>query len=120
MKRHSSSLYAFLMMFTFALATGCSAPRDREATLKKDLRMMRDAIDNYTLDKKQAPQSLQELVDGRHVREIPTDPFTRKKDWVAQFDAVVLSPNQTTTGIVDVHSNSPKTSPSDGTPYSEW
>jgi general secretion pathway protein G len=120
MKRHSTSLYVSLMVFASALATGCSAPRDREATLKQDLRMMRDAIDNYTLAKQHAPQSLQDLVDGHHLREIPTDPFTRKKDWVPQFDSVVLSATQTSTGIVDVHSNSAKTSPFDGIPYNEW
>jgi general secretion pathway protein G len=118
MKRRSI-LYVPLMVFASVLATGCSAPRDREAILKQDLRMMRDAIDNYTLDKQHAPQSLQDLVDGRHLREIPTDPFTRKKDWVPQFDSVVLSPNQTSTGIVDVHSNSTQVG-GNGAPYNEW
>lgn len=36
----------------------------REAVLKTDLRTMRDAIDNYTLDKKKAPRSLQDLVEA--------------------------------------------------------
>jgi hypothetical protein len=45
--------------------------------------MMRDAIDAYTLGKEQAPQTLQDLVNGHYLNEIPTDPFTRKKDWGA-------------------------------------
>ena len=73
MKRHLS-LYVPLMVFASVLAAGCSAPRDQEATLKRDLRMMREAIDNYTLDKQHAPQSLQDLVDGHHLQEISTDP----------------------------------------------
>lgn len=81
--------------------------------------MMRDALDNYTLGRKQAPQSLQDLVDRHYLKEIPTDPFTGKKDWVPQFDDVVLTGNQTVTGIVDVHSNSTQVA-SDGTPYNEW
>jgi len=119
MKRHLC-LYVSLMVLASALATGCSAPRDREATLKQDLRMMRDAIDRFTLDKQQAPRSLQDLVDGHYLKEIPTDPFTRKKDWVPQFNTVVLSSTQTRTGLVDVQSNSPMKSPFDGTPYNEW
>jgi general secretion pathway protein G len=105
MKRHPS-LYVPLMVLASVLATGCSAPKDREATLKQDLRMMRDAIDRFTLDKQQAPQSLQDLVDGHYLKEIPTDPFTGKKDWVPQFGSVVLSPTQTSAGMVDVRSNS--------------
>lgn len=80
--------------------------------------MMRDAIDNYTLGKKQAPQSLQDLVNGHYLKQIPIDPFTRKKDWVPQFDDV-LTENQAGNGIVDVHSNSTQVA-SDGTPYNEW
>ena len=81
--------------------------------------MIRNAIDEYTLSKQQAPQSLQDLVNGHYLKEIPTDPFTQKKDWEPQFDSVVLSPDQTTTGIVDVQSNSTQVG-SNGAPYNEW
>lgn len=81
--------------------------------------MMRQAIDNYALDKQAAPQSLQDLANGHYLKEIPTDPFTRKKDWVPQVDIVVLSPEQSSTGIVDVHSASSQPN-SDGVPYNEW
>jgi general secretion pathway protein G len=111
--------FVSLLVLASGLASACSAQRELEATLKRDLLMMRDAIDNYTLDKKQAPQSRQDLVDGHHLREIPADPFTRKKDWVPQFDSVVLSPTQTSTGIVDVHSNSTQVG-GNGAPYNEW
>ncbi len=45
--------FALLIVLAFALACGCSARREREATLKEDLLMMRQAIDQYTLDKQQ-------------------------------------------------------------------
>lgn len=90
-----------------------------EAVLKTDLRTIRDAIDNYTLDKQAAPQSVDDLQQAGYLRFVPTDPMTHAKDWVPEFDSVVLSPDQTTTGMVNVHSNSSKPS-SDGTPYSEW
>jgi len=80
---------------------------------------MRQAIDNYTLNKQQAPQSLQDLTNERYLKEIPTDPFTRKKDWMLQFDSVVLSPEQKSTGVVDVHSASTQVD-NDGRAYKEW
>jgi general secretion pathway protein G len=46
---------------------------------------MRQAIDQYTLDKDKPPQSLQDLMNGHYLEEIPMDPFTRKKDWVLEI-----------------------------------
>src|SRR2546430_12290062 len=48
-----------------------------------------------------------------YLRAVPTDPMTRAKDWVPQYDSVVLSPDQSSTGMVDVHSNSNRASPLD-------
>src|ERR1700719_4365141 len=97
-----------------------SVVRAREATLKQDLQVMRQAIDNFTLDKQSAPQSIEALQEAGYLRIVPTDPMTQAKDWQPQFDEVVLSPDQTGTGMVDVHSGSDRTSPFDGTPYKEW
>jgi general secretion pathway protein G len=91
----------------------------REAVLKKDLQTMREAIDNYTLDKQQAPQSLQDLVDGRYLRQVPIDPIDQQEDWVLHYGDAVLSPDQTSTGVDDVHSGSDQIS-SDGTAYNTW
>jgi general secretion pathway protein G len=92
----------------------------KEAVLKSDLRTLRDAIDHYTLDKQAAPQSVDDLKQAGYLREVPVDPMTQAKDWVPQFDSVVLSPDQTSTGMVDVHSNSSRVSPFEHTPYNEW
>jgi general secretion pathway protein G len=97
-----------------------SVQRAREATLKQDLTAMRMSIDNYTLDKQAAPQSLEDLVQAGYLRQIPIDPITQAKDWVLQFDSVVLSPDQAGSGVVDVHSNSGLVSPFERTPYNEW
>jgi len=93
--------------------------RSREAVLKTDLRTMRDAIDHYTLDKKQPPQSLQDLVDGHYIRKVPVDPITHKADWVPVFGDVTLSPDRKSAGLCDVHSSSNRTS-LDGSKYNEW
>ena len=97
-----------------------SVQKANEAVLKNNLQTIRTSIDNYTLDKQAAPQSLDDLVQAGYLRSVPTDPMTRAKDWVPQYDTVVLSPEQTSTGMVDVHSNSSRTSPFDNTPYNEW
>jgi general secretion pathway protein G len=105
-----------------AIAYKRSIVRAEEATLKFDLRTMRDAIEHYTEDKEAAPQSLEDLTnpESQYLREIPTDPMTHAKDWHADFGDTVLSPDQTNTGIVDVHSSSDKVSPFDGTAYNTW
>jgi general secretion pathway protein G len=97
-----------------------SVQRAREATLHQDLWVMRQAIDNYTLDKQAAPQSLEDLVQAGYLRQVPKDPITEQTDWVPQFDSVVLSPDQAGSGMVDVHSNSPLVSPFEQTPYNQW
>ena len=90
----------------------------REAVLRDDLFKMRSLLDQYAADKGKLPQSLDDLVSGGYMREIPVDPITGEKDWtVASGD----DPNSTSgeQGVTDVHSASGDTS-SDGTPYSEW
>ncbi|MGC9158695.1 MAG: type II secretion system protein [Terracidiphilus sp.] len=92
----------------------------REAVLKEDLHIMRTAIDSYTMDKEQAPQSLDDLVQSGYLRAIPIDPFTRSSDtWVTDSNDAMYSLDQTESGIVDVHSGSQEIG-SDGQPYSSW
>jgi general secretion pathway protein G len=93
--------------------------RSRETVLKQDLVEMRKAIDNYTMDKQAAPQSLDDLVPD-YLRLLPEDPITHAKDWVPDVESVVLSPDQAGTGITNVHSASDKVSPFEGTAYNTW
>lgn len=90
----------------------------REAVLRDDLYKMRSLLDQYAADKGKLPQSLDDLVSDRYMRELPVDPFTGQKDW-----AVTLGEDPNSSGgeqgVVDVHSASGDTS-SEGAPYSEW
>lgn len=97
-----------------------SADRAREAALHSDLFTMRKAINDYTLDKEAGPESLDDLVTAGYLREIPIDRMTGAKDWTTETDELMLSPEQTSSGISDVHSASEKVSPFDGTAYSSW
>jgi len=94
--------------------------RAREAALKTDLQTMRNAIDNYTMDKMSAPQSLEDLKNAGYLREVPTDPITQQKDWVLDFEDVALSQTQSGTGITNVHSASALMSKLENTPYNTW
>jgi general secretion pathway protein G len=92
----------------------------REAVLKQDLQALRGAIQQFTLDKQRAPQSLEDMVSAGYLRELPTDPITHQKDWHLDFEDVILSPDQTGSGLSDVHSNSDAVSPNQGTAYNTW
>ncbi len=92
----------------------------REATLKVDLQVMRQAIDSYTLDKEKAPQSLDELVQAGYLKEIPRDPITQSNTtWNPDQDDSLTSVDQTQGGIANVHSGSGQPG-TDGRAYSEW
>jgi general secretion pathway protein G len=97
-----------------------SVTRAKEARLRADLLTMRKEINNYTLDKEAGPQSLDDLVSAGYLREIPVDVMTGTKDWATETDELMLSPEQTTSGVSDVHSTSERVSPFDGTAYSSW
>jgi len=92
----------------------------KEAVLKEDLHVMRNAIDSYTMDKEKAPQSLDDLVQSGYLREIPKDPMTHSAEtWVTTTDDTLESIDQTEPGINDVHSGSEQVG-TDGQPYSSW
>jgi len=96
-----------------------SVLKAREATLRQDLSVLRQAIDNYTLDKEAAPQSLEDLQQAGYLRAIPIDPMTQTRDWQTKFGDTILSPDQASVGIEDVHSNAAGVS-LEGTAYNTW
>jgi general secretion pathway protein G len=97
-----------------------SIKQAREAVLKEDLHVMREAIDSYTMDKQKAPQSLDDLIQDGYLRSIPEDPMTHSKDtWVTDTSDALSSVDQTDPGINDVHSGSQETG-TDGQAYSTW
>jgi general secretion pathway protein G len=92
----------------------------KEAALKDDLYTMRQAIDEYTLDKQRAPQGLEDLVSAGYLKNIPRDPITNSAEtWQVVNEDTLISIDQTQPGITDVHSGAEGNS-SEGTPYSSW
>jgi general secretion pathway protein G len=96
-----------------------SVVRSREAVLHQDLFTLHDVIQQYTLDKQKAPQSLDDLVQAGYLKTIPKDPMTGEANWEVVQDDTIMSADQQDPGITDVHSASNATS-SDGTAYSTW
>jgi general secretion pathway protein G len=96
-----------------------SVVRAREAVLRQDLFTLRQVIDQYTLDKQKAPQSLDDILQAGYLKRIPADPMTGQSNWEVVQEDVLQAPEQQEPGISDVHSASSATA-SDGTAYSSW
>ncbi len=96
-----------------------SVIRTKESVLKNNLFTLRNVIDEYTVDKKKAPQALSDLVNEGYLRAVPIDPITGKEDWRITMEDAFSMVDQTQAGIYTVHSNSDSIS-LEGTPYSQW
>ena len=127
-KRGFSLLELMIVMTIISILAAIALPmyktsivRAKETVLKDNLRSLRETIDQYTADKKKAPQSLQDLVDAGYFRDLPLDPITNSRlTWQTIMDNSTLSAaDQTQTGIADVKSGSAGVS-TEGTAYNTW
>lgn len=87
--------------------------RAAEATLKTNLRAMRDAIDQHYADKGHYPPALEALASDGYLRRIPIDPITKSADtWIEVYEEIDwdYAPAETDLseggmpGIIDVRS----------------
>jgi general secretion pathway protein G len=92
----------------------------RDASMKQNLFTLRHVIQEFTLDKQRAPQSLDELIQANYLKEIPIDPCTKQKDWRVDEEDTLLAVDQNQPGITDVHSICPLLSSDGITRYSDW
>jgi general secretion pathway protein G len=95
-----------------------SIQRSREARFRQDLKILNEAIDNYSLDKKHAPQALDDLVQAGYIKFIPND-ITGSNTWATEPEDPQNPWDANQTGIGSVHSGSNELG-SDGTAYSSW
>ena len=97
-----------------------SIVRARESVLRQNLFTLRSVIDQYSMDKEKAPQSLQDLVDAGYLKQIPIDPITNSRDtWQTVQEDVLVSVDQDQPGITDVHSGSEAVG-TNGVAYNQW
>lgn len=92
--------------------------RAKEAKLHQNLTTLNKLIQEYSLDKKHAPQSLDDLVPG-YVKFIPDDITGTPTTWQTEPEDPENPWDPNNTGIGSVHSGSNEIS-SDGTAYSSW
>lgn len=97
-----------------------SITRAKESVLRNNLFTLRTMIDEYTIDKQKAPDSLQDLVSEGYLRQIPQDPITGSSDtWRVIMEDTPVGGSTSSPGVFDVRSGSDKTA-LDGTSYSDW
>jgi general secretion pathway protein G len=100
--QHAFTLIEMLVVMTLiALLLTLAVPRyfsvldnGRLNVQRQNLATMRDAIDKFFGDRGKYPDTLDELVARRYLRQIPIDPVSETANWV------VVSPEDPTLGAV--------------------
>lgn len=87
----------------------------KETILADNLRNTRAVVDQYRSDTGRYPESLEQLVDDKYLREIPLDPITESREtWVLE------APQEGEQGgFANVRSGAPGNDRR-GRPYLEW
>ncbi len=92
-----------------------SLDASREATLRQSLAVLREALDHYYGDTGQYPDSLEQLVEQRYLRNTPLDPISERRDsW-----QLVPPPEGVAGGVADIKSGATGRA-RDGSLYAEW
>ena len=120
-RRGFTLIELLVVMAIIATLLTLAAPRyfntvqkSREAVLRSNLGVMRDAIDKYYGDNGKYPSGLDDLVKRKYLRQIPEDPISESKStWI------LVAPADDPAGVFDVKSGATGAA-SDGTPYQEW
>lgn len=111
----------FIMIILLSVAIPVyqrSVQHARETVLQENLWQMRRAIDQFTADKGKLPKSLDDLVEGKYLREKPVDPITEKAEWDEVQGEDTTSPDAEQ-GLTDVKSLAEGTD-TDGKEYKEY
>jgi general secretion pathway protein G len=114
------AMFILIILLTVALPTyQRSVQHARETVLEQNLWQLRRSIDQYATDKGKLPQSLNDLVDGGYLREIPVDPLNNeKREWDEVFGEDRYS-GDGDQGLINVRSMAQGTD-SNGKNYSDY
>ena len=96
-----------------------SVDKAKEASLKQNLLILRDALDKYHTDKGEYPSSLAALAEGKYIRFIPEDPITQSKETWVLIEPPAGDEEEQSKLIYDVRSGAAGNS-REGTPYASW
>jgi len=113
------AMFIMIILLSIAVPTYERSVRQaRETVLHENLWQMRRAIDQYTADKGKMPQSIDDLVTAKYLREKPVDPIREADDW---DEVMGDDPNSAEggQGLKDVKSLADGED-SNGTPFSKY
>ena len=92
-----------------------SVERSKEAALRQDVSILREALDKYYSDNRKYPDALEDLVSRQYLREIPIDPITESPStWV------IVPPVDSSKGNVFNIKSGASGQAGDGTLYADW
>lgn len=98
------AMFIMVILLSVALPTyQRSVQNAREMVLKENLWQLRKAIDQYAADKGKLPQSLDDLITSKYLREKPVDPILEKAEWTEVQGENTGSPDAAQ-GLKDVKS----------------
>ncbi|MEO7538726.1 MAG: type II secretion system protein [Pyrinomonadaceae bacterium] len=113
------AMFIMIILLSIAVPTYERSVRQaRETVLKENLWQIRRAIDQYTADKGKLPSSVDDLVSGKYLREMPVDPIMERPEW-KEIQGEDINSNDAGEGLKDVQSLA-EGEDSNGVEYSKY
>ena len=111
-----------VVMAVIALLLTIATPRyfggvdkSKEAVLRQNLALTRQALDNYYGDNGKYPETLEDLVSNKYLRGLPMDPIAESStSWIIQAPE---DPNKG--GVFNIKSGA-RGNAKNGVAYSDW
>jgi len=113
------AMFIMIILLSIAVPTYERSVRQaRELVLKENLFQIRRSIDQFRADKGKLPQSVEDLVTQKYLREKPIDPIRQETEWNEVQGEDTNSPDGES-GLVDVKSLA-EGQDADGIAFSEY
>lgn len=113
------AMFILIILLSVALPTyHRSVEYAKEKVLQENLWQMRRQIDQYAADKGKYPKSIDDLVEGKYLRERPIDPITEEDQWDEIMDKDPNTPDGDD-GLMNVKSKA-EGQDSDGKKFSDY